>query len=82
MDEQLNVLIYNHKIQKWISCSQQGYSPISKTRGYENRGQYMALSVITGEEVGPKIVCIARNYGTRKVTYRNDNRNRRDVLSL
>lgn len=55
---------------------------MSKNRGHENREQLYGIAKITGGEVEPKIVCKARNYGTWKVTHRNRNRYRRDVLSL
>ncbi|MFG3435165.1 hypothetical protein [Lysinibacillus fusiformis] len=52
--------------------SKQSYLPISKIRGHENREQLYGIAKVTGGEVGPKIVCKARNYGTWKVTHRNE----------
>ncbi|HDR4477097.1 hypothetical protein U0X57_31190 [Bacillus thuringiensis] len=57
--------------------SSQGHLPMSKNRDYENREQLYGIVKVTGGEVGPKIVCTARGYGTWKVTYRNVNRYRR-----
>ena len=60
----------------------QGHLPTSKIRGYENRKQLYGIVKVIGGEVEPKTVCTARIYGTWKVTHRNDNRYRRDILEL